>query len=98
MTPPPGVGSLHVSSSSGVLSASWVNPTLSRYLHTIVRIERSESPFGVAPFAGTSGYVGTGQSVKVHGLTVGHSYTVVVYTVDKYGNVSSPVRHSIVLS
>jgi hypothetical protein len=98
ITPPPGVGSLHVSSSSGVLSASWVNPTLSGYLHTIVRIERSGSPFGVAPFAGVSGYVGTGQSVQVHGLTVGRSYTVVVYTVDKYGNVSSPVRHSIVLS
>jgi hypothetical protein len=75
-----------------------MNPTISRYLHTIIRIEQSGSPFGVAPFAGVSGYVGTGRSVKVHGLTVGHSYTVVAYTVDKYGKVSSPVRHSIVLS
>lgn len=96
--PPPGVGSLHVSSSSGVVSISWVNPTLSRYLHTIVRIERSGAPYGVAPFAGIASYVGTGQSVTVHGLTVGHSYTVAVYTVDKYGNVSSPVRHAFVVS
>jgi len=36
--------------------------------------------------------------VQVRGLTSGRSYTAVVYTVDKYGNVSSPVRHSIVLS
>lgn len=98
ITPPAGVGSLHVSSSSGALSVSWVNPSFSGYLHTIVRIERSGSPFGVAPFAGVSAYVGTGHSVTVHGLTVGNSYTVVVYTVDKYGNVSAPVRHSIVLS
>jgi len=98
ITPPPGVGSLHDSSSSGVLSVSWVNPTFSNYLHTIVRIEPSGSPFGVAPFAGVSGYVGTGHSVQVRGLTVGRSYTAVVYTIDKYGNVSSPVRHSIVLS
>ncbi len=98
ITPPPGVGSLHVSSNSGVLSVSWVNPTFSNYLHTIVRIEGSGSPFGVAPFAGVSGYVGTGHGMQVHGLTVGRSYTAVVYTIDKYGNVSSPVQHSIVLS
>jgi len=98
ITPPAGVGSLHVSSSSGVLAASWVNPTLSIYLRTVVRIEPTGSPVGVAPFAGISAYAGTGTSVKVHGLTVGHTYTVVVYTVDKYGNVSSPVKHTIVLA
>ncbi|MDR2988536.1 MAG: hypothetical protein LBV34_27240 [Nocardiopsaceae bacterium] len=98
ITPPPGVGSLHVSSSSGVVSVNWVNPTLTRYLHTIVRIERSGTPVGVAPVAGVSGYVGTGQAVQVHGLTVGNSYNVVVYTVDKYGNVSSPVRQTIKIS
>jgi hypothetical protein len=31
------------------------------------------------------------------GLTIGYSYTVVVYSVDKYGNVTSPVRHSVVV-
>lgn len=96
--PPPGVGSLKVTSSAGVVSASWVNPTLSTYLHTIVRVERSGAPYGVAPIAGLAAYLGTGQSVKVGGLTVGNSYTVVVYTVDKYGNVSSPVRQTIVVS
>jgi len=98
ITPPPGVGSLKVSSSSGAVSVSWVNPTLSRYVHTIVRVERSGAPVGVAPFAGIASYVGTGTSAKVTGLTVGNSYTVVVYTVDQYGNISSPVRDSIVVS
>jgi hypothetical protein len=67
-------------------------------LHTIVRVDRTGAPFGVAPFAGISSNVGTGISVKVHGLAVDYSYIVVVYTVDKYGNVSSAVRHSIAVS
>ncbi len=41
------------------------------------------------------GIGGTGTSVVVHGLTAGHTYTVVAYTVDTYGNVSSPVERSV---
>jgi hypothetical protein len=98
ITPPPGVGQLHVTSSSGVLGVTWVNPTVSRFRYTVVRVEPSGAPAGVAPFAGLSAYAGIGKSVKVHGLIIGHRYTVAVFTVDQYGNVSSPARYAVTLN
>jgi hypothetical protein len=41
------------------------------------------------------GCSGTGTAASVTGLRTGRTYTVVAYTVDKTGNVSSPVETSV---
>jgi hypothetical protein len=94
-TPPPGVSSLAAVSTTSGLDITWANPTASIYRYTVVRIESSGSPVGVTPFVGAAVYAGTGTSAVVHGLVNGHSYTVVAYTVDQYGNVSRPVQSSV---
>jgi hypothetical protein len=68
---------------------TWKNPAISRYHYTMVRVEPA-SPVGVAPSAGVAAYSGTGHSTTVTGLVAGRKYTIVVYTVDRYGNVSAP--------
>ncbi len=90
--PPPGVSGLTAATTSSGLSISWANPTSSIYRYTLVRIEPSPSPAGLAPYAGTAVYAGTGTSSVAHGLIKGDTYTVVAYTVDEYGNVSAPAE------
>ena len=94
-TPPPGVSSLKAVTAGSALDVTWVNPTVTRYRYTVVRIESSGSLAGVSPIAGTSVFTGTGTSAVVNGLQTGHTYTVVAFTVDKYGNVSAPVETSV---
>jgi hypothetical protein len=83
-----------VATGSGV-DITWANPASSSYRYTLVRIVPSASPAGVAPYAGSAVYAGTGNSAIVHGLTGGRTYTVVAYTVDKYGNPSYPAEYRI---
>ena len=50
---------------------------------------------GLSLVAGGSVFAGTGTAASVTGLRTGRTYTVVAYTVDKYGNVSAPVESSV---
>ena len=61
----------------------------------MVRIEPSGAPAGVSPIAGGAVFAGTGTTAVATGLQTGKKYTVVAYTVDKYGNVSAPVESSV---
>jgi hypothetical protein len=94
---PAGVSNLKAVSTSSGLSISWTNPAISIYSYTLIRLERSGSPVGLAPNAGTAVYAGGGTSAlaSASGLVSGHTYTVVAYTVDTYGNVSRPVKMSV---
>ncbi|MGE5286718.1 MAG: hypothetical protein ACM3ML_05845, partial [Micromonosporaceae bacterium] len=89
---PTGVSGLNAVSTSSGLSITWQNPAITRYSYTVVRIERSGSPYGTAAIAGVEVYAGTGTSAVARGLTKGKTYTVAVYTVDIYGNVSNAVK------
>jgi hypothetical protein len=90
-----GVSRLNAGVNQSGLQITWANPASSRYRYTLVRIEPSGTPAGIAPYAGTSAYGGTGTSSTVHGLVKGHTYTIVAYAVDKYGNVSHPTQRTI---
>jgi hypothetical protein len=94
--PPPAVSGLTAVSTSAGLGISWANPTSSIYRYTLVRIEPSPNPAGLAPYAGTAVYAGTGTSAVAHGLIKGATYTVVAYTVDEYGNVSAPAEYKVI--
>ena len=76
------------------VAITWTNPTSSLYRYTVVRIEPSGSPAGVSPIAGGPVFAGAGTSAVAASLLTGQTYTVVAYTVDKYGNVSAPVESS----
>ncbi len=94
LTAPSVSGLTAVSTGSG-LDITWANPASTGYRYTLVRIVSSASPAGVAPFAGTALYAGTGTSAVAHGLASGQTYTVVAYTVDKYGNSSYPADYKV---
>jgi hypothetical protein len=94
-TPPAGVSNLSAVPSSTGLHLTWANPSPSGYRYTVVRVESSAKPYAVSPVAGLSGYAGTGTAATVHGLRTGHTYTVVAYTVDQYGNVSQPAETTV---
>jgi len=81
-------------STSG-LKITWANPAMSIYRYTVIRIESSGNPVGVAPYAGVPVSAGGGTSAVAYGLRSGHTYKVVAYTVDEYGNVSRPVELSV---
>ena len=91
LTPPAEVSNLTATRSSRGVRLTWKNPALSRYRYTVVRVEPA-NPGGVGPSAGVAAYSGAGQSTTVTGLLAGHKYTIVVYTVDRYGNVSKPAE------
>jgi hypothetical protein len=93
--PPAGVTYLKTAVTSSGLDITWANPTTSLYAYTVVRIEPSGTPAGVSPAAGDAVFAGTGTSAGVHGLKADRTYTIVAYTVDKYGNVSTPVESSV---
>jgi len=93
-TPPAGVTRLNAVATSSGLNVTWTNPT-ANYSYTVVRLESSGAPAGVSPIAGAAIYAGTGAAAVVHGLRSGHTYTVVAYTVDQYGNISAPVKHTV---
>ncbi len=80
-------------STSG-LKITWANPAMSIYRYTVIRIESSGNPVGVAPYAGVPVSAGGGTSAVAYGLR-SHTYKVVAYTVDEYGNVSRPVELSV---
>jgi hypothetical protein len=90
--PPPGVSGLAATATGSGLAISWANPASSGYRYTLVRIMPSGSPAGLAPYAGSAVYAGTGTSAGAHGLVKGDTYTVAAYTVDQYGNVSGPAE------
>src|SRR5262249_25625061 len=91
----PGVTNLQAVVSGSGLDITWANPTASRYSYTVVRIEPSGTLAGLSPVAGGGVFAGTGTAVSVTGLRTGRTYTVVAFTVDKYGNVSTPVESSV---
>jgi hypothetical protein len=93
--PPPGVTNLNAVVSGSGLDITWVNPTVSRYRYTVVRIEPSGTLAGLSPIAGGAVFAGTGTAAVAHGLKTGRTYTVVAYTVDSYGNVSAPVKSAV---
>jgi len=90
--PPAGVTKLKAAVAGSGLDITWANPTSSLYRYTVVRIEPSGKPAGVSPIAGSPVFAGTGTKAVVSGLKAGKKYTVVAYTVDQYGNVSTPVE------
>jgi hypothetical protein len=92
--PPAGITRLKAAAAGSSLNITWANPTNSNYRYTVVRLEASGTPAGVSPIAGGPVFAGTGTSAAASGLQAGHTYTVVAYTVDKYGNVSAPVETS----
>lgn len=94
-TPAPSVTKLKAVAAAPKLTITWANPTGSRYAYTLVRIYSSGTPAGVSPIAGRAVYAGTGAATTVYGLTSGLWYTVVVYTVDPYGNMSNAARYVI---
>jgi hypothetical protein len=96
-TPPPGITNLRAVVSGSSLDITWANPTASRYSYTVVRIEPSGTLAGLSPVAGGAVFAGTGTAASVTGLRTGRTYTVVAYTVDKYGNVSAPVESSVAI-
>jgi hypothetical protein len=49
----------------------------------------------LSPIAGDAVFAGTGTTAVATGLRTGQAYTVVAYTVDQYGNVSTPVESSV---
>ena len=57
-----------------------------------MRIIPSGSPAGLAPHASAAVYAGTGTNAAAHGPVKGDTYTVAVYAVDQYGNVSAPAE------
>ena len=89
LTLPDKVSNLTAGKTSNGVRLAWTNPASGRYRYTEVRVEPA-NPVGVAPSAGVAAYSGTGQRTILTGLLAGHKYTVVVYTVDRYGNVSNP--------
>lgn len=95
VTTTPGVSKLNAVATSSGLHITWANPAASSYRYTLVRIESSGSPAGVAPFAGAAAYGGTGTSAVAHGLASGQTYTVVAYAVDQYGNASYPAEYKV---
>jgi len=68
---------------------SWKNPAYSGYRYTVVRLEQGR-PAGVGSSAGAAAYAGSGHQTTISGLPAAGTYTIVVYTVDQYGNVSAP--------
>jgi serine protease len=93
--PPPGVTNLQAVVTSSGLKITWANPANSRYRYTVVRIAPSGTPAGLSPIAGDAVFAGTGTTAVATGLRPGQAYTVVSYTVDQYGNVSTPVESSV---
>ena len=93
--PPPGVTQLNAVASGSGLDITWANPATSVYSYTVVRIEPSGTLAGVSPVAGGAVFAGPGTAAVATGLRTGRTYTIVAYTVDKYGNVSSPVESSV---
>lgn len=93
----PGVSGLTAVSTGSGADITWANPASTGYRYTLVRIVSSASPAGVAPFAGTAVYAGRGTSAVAHGLASGRTYTVVAYTVDKYGNPSYPAEYKVTI-
>jgi hypothetical protein len=94
VTAPPGVGSLSTKRSGVAVKLTWKNPAPSRYRYTVVRVEPGR-PGAVAPVAGIAAYAGNGQQAMIGGLKSGATYTLVVYAVDQYGNVSAPAARVI---
>ena len=93
--PPPGVTELNAVASGSGLDITWANPATSVYSYTVVRIESSGTLAGVSPVAGGAVFAGPGTAAVATGLRTGRTYTIVAYTVDKYGNVSTPVESSV---
>ena len=93
--PPPGVTELNAVASGSGLDITWANPATSVYSYTVVRIEPSGTLAGVSPVAGGAVFAGPGTAAVATGLRAGRTYTIVAYTVDKYGNVSTPVESSV---
>ena len=56
-----------------------------------MRIEPGR-PVGLAPSAGVAADAGTSQRTTIGGLSTKETYTVVVFTVDQYGNVSNGAK------
>src|SRR5215831_4832875 len=96
-TPPPGVTNLQAVVNGSSLDITWANPTATSYSYTVVRIEPSGTLAGLSPIAGRGVFAGTGTVASVTGLRTGRTYTVVAFTVDKTGNVSTPVETSVAL-
>lgn len=94
-TPPPGVTNLQAVVNGSSLDVTWANPTASSYSYTVVRIEPSGTLAGLSPIAGGGVFAGTGTAASVTGLRTGKTYTVVAFTVDNSGNVSTPVETSV---
>jgi hypothetical protein len=92
---PAGVTGLTAVATGPVLHITWGNPTTGRYHYTVVRIEPSGRPAGVSPISGDPVFAGAGTTAVAKGLQAGQKYTVVAYTVDTYGNVSTPVETSV---
>jgi hypothetical protein len=92
---PAGVTKLRAVVTMSGLAITWANPATRLYAYTVVRIEPSRRPAAVSPVAGGAVFAGTGTTAVAHGLQVGRRYTVVAYTVDKYGNVGTPVESSV---
>jgi hypothetical protein len=91
VTAPPTVGKLTATGRGGKIALAWKNPALSRYRYTVVRVEPGR-PGGVAPTTGVAAYEGTGQGTTITGLSARQQYTIGVFTVDQYGNVSAPAE------
>ena len=91
VTPPPGVSRLTATRRGGTIELAWKNPAPSRYRYTVVRIEPGR-PVGLAPSAGVAAYAGAGQRTTIAGLSSKETYTVVVFAVDQYGNVSNGAK------
>jgi hypothetical protein len=91
------VTALKASATGSGAAISWANPTSSRYRYTLVRVEPTGSPVGIAAYAGKAVYSGTGTTTVVHGLLSGHTYTIVAYAIDQYGNVSLPITRKITM-
>jgi hypothetical protein len=91
VTPPAGVSRLTATRRGGAIELAWKNPAPGRYRYTVVRIERGR-PVGVGPSAGAAAYAGAGQRTTIGALSTKETYTIVVFTVDQYGNVSNPAE------
>lgn len=87
-TRPPTPGRLRVRRHVTTTLLRWSRPQSTGYAYSIVRVQHGAAD-PVGPSAGALAYRGTAVTAQIPPLSRGEHYTISVYDIDRYGNISA---------